>query len=87
LAGKSVVIIDEFFPMATADPKPNIDLVVLSKNPKLYISQLTKAFNLKQVVIDGSVPQWKALLWKKDCDSLQIPCYNVSEEGAFVMNW
>ncbi|RYZ28670.1 MAG: ComEC family competence protein [Chitinophagaceae bacterium] len=84
---KSIVVIDDFFPFVTANPKPTVDLVVLSKNPKLYISQLTNAFTVKQVVIDGAVPAWKAALWKKDCDSLKIPCYNVGEEGAFVMNW
>ncbi len=44
-----------------------------------------QAFSIKQIVMDGSVPQWKAKLWKKDCDSLQIPHYDVSELGAFVM--
>jgi len=87
LEGKSIVVIDEFFPLATANPKPTVDLVVLSKNPRIYISQLTNAFAVKQVVIDGSVPPWKAAFWKKDCDSLQIACYNVAEDGAFVMNW
>ena len=61
------------------------NLIVLSKNPKLYISNLNEVFAIKQVVIDGSVPAWKAKLWKKDCDSLQVPCHDVSEKGAFVM--
>jgi competence protein ComEC len=82
-----VMIADEEFSFKPLEPKQLIDLLILSKNPKLYISNLTKTFNIKQAVIDGSVPQWKAVLWKKDCDSLKIPCYNVSEKGAFVMNW
>jgi competence protein ComEC len=44
-----------------------------------------QSFSIKQIVIDGSVPPWKAKLWKKDCDSLHIPCFDVSEKGAFVM--
>ncbi|MDQ6608686.1 MAG: competence protein ComEC family protein [Bacteroidota bacterium] len=84
---KQVVIIDENSLYKEASSKPSIDLLVLSKNPKLYIAVLTKAFTIKQLVLDGSVPQWKAAVWKKDCDSLNIPCYNVSEQGAFVMNW
>jgi competence protein ComEC len=36
--------------------------------------------------LDGSVPFWKAQRWKKDCDSLHIPCYDTNENGAFVMN-
>lgn len=66
--------------------KQSIDVLILSKNPRLYISNLIKTFDVHQIVIDGSVPHWKAKLWKKDCDSLHIPCFNVSEKGAFVMN-
>ncbi len=83
---KRIVIIDStqyFVPLQTRQP---IDVLVLSKSPKLYISNLIKTFFVQQIVIDGSVPRWKAKLWKKDCDSLHIPCYDVSEKGAFVMN-
>ncbi len=86
VGAKQVLIIDEDLSYKEASVKQEIDLLILSKNPKLYISNLTKAFAIKQVVIDGSVPQWKAVLWQKDCDSLKIPCYNVSERGAFVMS-
>jgi len=87
LDGKNIVVLDETFPLVKTDAKSQIDVLVLSKNPKVYIPQLLNAFALKQVVIDGSVPAWKAALWKRDCDSLKIPCYNIAEEGAFVMNW
>ncbi len=81
------MIIDDDLLLATANPRQTVDVLVLSKNPKLYLSNLLNALLVKQIVIDGSVPAWKAALWKKDCDSLKIPCYNVTEEGAFVMNW
>lgn len=87
LAGKRILRLEEALPFAAAAPKQQIDLLVLSKNPKLYIEQLHEAFSIRQVVMDGSVPPWKAALWKKDCEALKIPCYNVAEEGAFVMNW
>lgn len=62
------------------------DLVILSDNPRLYISDLVKMVKPSQIVIDGSVPAWKARYWVRDCDSLQIACYNVATSGAFVMN-
>lgn len=83
---KKIVIIDSsenFLPLET---KQRIDVLILSKNPKLYISNLIKTFSIHQIVIDGSVPQWKAKLWKHDCDSLNIHCFDVSGKGAFVMN-
>lgn len=86
LSGKQFLLLDTALPFAAAAPRRTIDVLVLSKNPKLYLSRLTTPFYLKQVVIDGSVPAWKAALWKKDCDSLKIPCYDVSEQGAFILN-
>jgi competence protein ComEC len=83
---KRIVIIDSTEYFTPKESKETIDVLVLSHNPKLYISNLLKIFSIRQVVIDGSVPQWKAKLWKRDCDSLKIHCFDVSEKGAFVMN-
>lgn len=87
LNGKRILWLDESLSFTQANSKPKVDVLVLSKNPRIYISDIANVFSLQQVVIDGSVPQWKAALWKKDCDSLKIPCHSVGESGAFVMNW
>jgi competence protein ComEC len=84
--GKQFAIIDSTGYFTSIQIKQKIDVLILSKNPKLYISNLLKTFTINQIVIDGSVPQWKAKLWKHDCDSLNIHCFDVSEKGAFVMN-
>jgi competence protein ComEC len=83
---KHIAIIDSTQYFVLIQPKQKIDVLILSENPKLYISNLLKTFEINQIVIDGSVPQWKAKLWKHDCDSLNIHCFDVSEKGAFVMN-
>jgi competence protein ComEC len=86
LSGKQFLLLDEALPFSLASPKQKVDVLVLSKNPKIYLSKLVQSFELKQVVIDGSVPPWKAALWRRDCDSLKIPCYDVAEKGAFIVN-
>lgn len=85
--GKNILCIDTniSFKLPVTGNRPVIDLLILSHNPKLYISRLAAALDIRQVVIDGSVPAWKAGYWKKDCDSLQIPWYSTGEKGAFVM--
>ena len=50
------------------------------------MKKLAASLDIKQVVFDGSVPAWKANYWKKDCDSLHIPWYDVTTKGAFVMS-
>ncbi len=83
---KNILLLDSSVYYLPVDQKPVIDLLVISKNPRIYISKLAAAFHIKQVVFDGSVPDWKMVYWKKDCDSLHIPYYDVTVKGAFVMN-
>jgi competence protein ComEC len=84
-ANRKIILIDSDVSFNATVEKIEADMIVLSKNPKLYISNINKEFAIRQVVVDGSVPAWKAKLWKKDCDSLHIPYHDVSEKGAFVM--
>ncbi len=83
---KRIAIIDRTVYFQKDASKVTLNLIILSGNPKVYIPTLHDNFNIGQIVIDGSVPAWRAARWKHDCDSLQIPYYDVSENGAFVMN-
>jgi competence protein ComEC len=82
---KKIILCDSSTRFRPTDNKPLIDLLVISKNPRLYIRNLAAALDIKQVVFDGSVPPWKTTFWKRDCDSLHIPYYDVMAKGAFVM--
>lgn len=83
---KNILLLDSTVSFNQSVTRYPIDLLIISKNPKLYISRLNNSFTINQVVFDGSVPAWKLKYWKKDCDSLHIPYHDVSEKGAFVMN-
>ena len=83
---QQIVIIDSTIQLKKEAVSKPIDLLILSGNPKVYITNLSSTFRIKRIVADASVPRWKALLWKRDCDSLRIPFYDVQEKGAFVMN-
>lgn len=83
---KKILLIDTSKIVLPRNTNSSIDLLVISKNPKLYLKNLASQFRIKQVVFDGSVPAWKTVYWKKDCDSLNIPWHDVTVKGAFVMN-
>jgi competence protein ComEC len=83
--GKKILILRQTKQFSKFPTKLPVDLLIVSKNPKLYFNELSKTFSVKQVVFDGSCPAWKINHWKKDCDSLGIPFHDVSEKGAFVM--
>ncbi len=82
---KRIMMINENISFQHISSKPEIDILIMSKNPKIYFSRLAAVLDIKQVVIDASVPAWRTAYWKKDCDSLNIPCHDVSVNGAFVM--
>lgn len=82
---KRVLLLDQDFEADSCAGRIPVDLLVISKNPRLYLLKLAKTFQIRQVVFDSSTPGWKTKYWKKDCDALQIPYYDVSEKGAFVM--
>jgi competence protein ComEC len=83
---KRIMLISNSAYFSESEKKQPIDLLVISKNPKINMIRLAHSFDIKQVVFDGSVPGWKIKSWKKDCDTLGIPAYDVNEKGAFVMN-
>jgi competence protein ComEC len=83
---KKILLLDNTISFDSSVVKYPIDLLVVSKNPKLYMARLNSSFAIKKIVFDGSVPVSKLKYWKKDCDSLGIPYHDVVEKGAFVMN-
>ena len=80
-------MLDSTFQYISIGKRQVIDLLIVSKNPRLYFNKLASTFDIKQVVFDASCPSWKLKFWKKDCDSLQISWYDVAEKGAFVMKF
>jgi competence protein ComEC len=84
--GKRVLIINKSISYIQQPALSKIDLLVISKNPKVYIKKLAASLDIKQVVFDGSAPAWKTKYWKNDCDSLGIPWHDVTMKGAFVMS-
>lgn len=84
--GKRIAVINSAIKMDTSAANTEIDLLIISGNPRLYITDMVKRIGIKQVVIDGTASPWKLRYWKEDCDALRIPCHPVSEKGAFIMN-
>jgi competence protein ComEC len=82
--GKHILFLDRPLKFET-DKKIPVDVIVISKNPKIYIKNLASAFDCKQYVFDASNPLWKINLWKKDCDSLHLRHHSTPDKGAFVM--
>jgi competence protein ComEC len=85
-AHKNILVIDKPVYASFTPKKIKIDVIVISKNPGLYIKQLADVFDCDQYVFDASNPLWKINKWKKDCENLHLRHYSIPEQGAFVMD-
>jgi competence protein ComEC len=83
---QKIVLIDTSLNLETTANPIAVDLIIVSKNPKLYIDQLVKIFNCKQVVFDASNSMWKIEKWKQECDKLHLQHYSIPEKGAFIVD-
>jgi len=83
---KIILVIDMPLVFEPLQQKINVDIIIISKSPKLYIPQLAEVFNCRQYVVDASNSLWKIDKWKKDCEQLHLQLHSVPEKGAFIVD-
>jgi competence protein ComEC len=83
---KKILLIDQSLSFQVPAQKINVDILVVSKSPKLYMKDLAAVFNCSQVVFDASNSLWKIAKWKEDCDKLNLRHHSIPEQGAFVLD-
>ncbi|MGH2649330.1 MAG: ComEC/Rec2 family competence protein, partial [Ginsengibacter sp.] len=83
---KRLLLIDSAIVYKPLSKKIDVDFIVISKNPKLFIPKLAQVFNCGLYIFDASNPLWKIDKWKKDCEELHLRFHSVPELGAFVVN-
>lgn len=84
---KTILIIDKPLVFEVPAQKINVDIIIISKSPKLYIPQLATVFNCSRYIADASNSLWKIDKWKQDCDRLNLRFHSIPEEGAFIADW
>jgi competence protein ComEC len=80
---KTILLINRPVDLPALQRKIPVDIIILSGNPKLWLSRLAAVFDCPQYVFDGSNPLWKIQYWKKDADSLHLRHHSTPEQGAF----
>lgn len=83
---KKILLADKQLNFAPAGHKIALDLIIISRNPKIHIASLAETFNCKLFVFDGSNPAWKIEKWKQECRSLKLHYYSIPDTGAFIYN-
>jgi competence protein ComEC len=65
--------------------KLEIDIMIASGKSTSDLLQLKKAFNIKKIIIDSSVPPWERRKILKTCTELGINSHDVRTMGAFML--
>ncbi len=84
--GKKMIVIDTAVTFAAAAQKLQVDVLLITKNPKITIENITSVVTPACVVFDGSNSLWKITQWKKQCSALHLRSFVTGEAGAFVLD-
>lgn len=63
----------------------DVDLLIISQNPRVSIEALQKKYSSSRFIIDSSNDFWRTRRWMEECDSLGIECWSVRHKGAFEL--
>ena len=84
---KKIIVINKPLQFGPVQQKIDVDLIIISSSPKLYMAQLASVFNCREYIFDASNSLWKIAQWQKDCSVLHLRSYSIPQEGAFVMDF
>lgn len=76
---------------STFDYKNNVfslpvDYVFISHNPPVDMEQISRMFSPRQVIFDASNDAWQREKWKTACKKLNLRCFSVPDEGAWILD-
>jgi competence protein ComEC len=81
-----IVIVDSTTQLNTDKVSYNTDIAILSNNPKININTIAQKFHPHCIIFDSSNSLWKIEKLKKECEALNLPCFSIVQQGAFVLN-
>ena len=82
---KKILLLDDTFQFRDYPPI-EVDFILIRNNPKIDFTKLTEHFTFHKIIFDASNSQWKVNKWKTACQKLDIPYYDIYENGAFELS-
>jgi len=83
---KALVLTDDFYKKHRTNSPFPIDFLVLSNNVSYTISELCELFRFETLIVDSSNSYHQTKKWKEQCREMDIACYVVKEQGAYLFN-
>ncbi len=83
---KRIVLLEGSLEVPQNHHRIKADLLIISKNMRLRMTDIYQLFDCPQWVFDGSNPARKIKDWTTECQQLGQNCYSVVDKPAFEMN-
>lgn len=85
---KCILLVSEtnFTTHYTGEPFP-LDILILSRQTSLHIEKLLGMFRPAMIVLDSSIPRYTAFRITQVCAAFNIDIHDVTEKGAFSLNF
>jgi competence protein ComEC len=83
---KRIMVIDSACCFVPINDKIDVDVLVISKSPRLNFHEILCAIQPKLIVFDASNSLWKITKWKKECEALNLRFFSIKDQGALVLN-
>lgn len=61
----------------------DLDILILTGNPRVKIADAVKVFHPGQVIIDATNSRYRTLQWIREAETAGVRCHAVTEHGAF----
>ncbi len=81
------VLTDNHFTMYHSPARLKVDLVIVSGKVKPDLERVSELFAMDLLILDSSVNRFQAVQWKKACEHSVVPCWYVTEQGAFLRKY
>lgn len=83
-AGKRIcVLADDVFKYKRSGQKLKVDYLILANKSKVSMHDITSLFDVRTLVLDNTVSDWKLAQIKQACVEKGISYYSIKEKGAF----
>jgi hypothetical protein len=64
----------------------NLDLLILSQNVRVHLSDLLKFFKVRLLIIDASNSAYNTQRWVKQAKELALPCVVLANRGVYAVD-
>lgn len=81
---KTILLLSQPVPKDLLSHKIKADIVIITGNPKLYMSDVLTVIDCNIIIADNGTSTYKLKKWKEACDSLHIRFHSIAQQGAFT---